>query len=299
MPVGGHLEGVLRAGYLASMEVCRTIAEYRAAIAGFRSRGESVGLVTTMGALHAGHRMLVQEARAAYDRVVTTIFVNPTQFGQASDLEKYPRTEEADLAMFRDAGVDAVLIPTVEEIYPQGDETIVETTRLANAFHGLVRPGHFRGVATVVTKLLNIAQPDAAFFGEKDYQQLAVIRRMVRDLHMPLKIVGVPTVREKDGLAMSSRNVRLTPEDRVAAPVLSASLSAAAEMVPGGCTVAEVEQEIRRIIGAEPRATLKGLDIVWADTFEPAEGPVSRAIGIMISAEFGEILLIDQKEVAL
>lgn len=279
------------------MKVCRTIAEYRAEIAGFRALGESVGLVTTMGALHAGHRALVEAARAAHDRVVTTIFVNPTQFGQKADLENYPRTEEADLVMFREAGVDAVLIPTVTEIYPEGDETIVETTRLANVFHGQIRPGHFRGVATVVTKLFNIATPDAAYFGEKDYQQLAVIRRMVRDLHMPLAIVGVPTVREPDGLAMSSRNVRLTPEDRAAAPILSASLDVAEGVARQGATVTDLEEVVRSVIATEPRATLKGLDIVWADTFELAEGPVTRTVGIMISADFGEVLLIDQREI--
>lgn len=278
------------------MKVCRTIAEYRAEIARFRAAGDSVGLVTTMGALHAGHMALVAAAKEAHDRVVTTIFVNPTQFGEAADLENYPRTEEADLALFRAAGVDAVLIPSAEEIYPEGDETIVETTHLANVFHGLVRPGHFRGVATVVTKLFNIAQPDAAYFGEKDYQQLAVIRRLARDLHMDLKIVGVPTVREPDGLAMSSRNVRLTPEDRAAAVVLNRSLDAASKIVADGATVAQVETVIRDTIGAEPRASLKGLDIVWADTFQPAEGPINRTIGIMLSAEFGEILLIDQRE---
>lgn len=279
------------------MKVCRTIAEFRAEIATFRKAGESVGLVTTMGALHAGHKALVDRARADNDRVVTTIFVNPTQFGQAADLENYPRTEEADLALFRDAGVDAVLIPGVDEIYPEGDETIVETTHLANVFHGVVRPGHFRGVATVVTKLFNIAQPDRAYFGEKDYQQLAVIRRMVRDLHMPLAIVGVPTVREADGLAMSSRNTRLTPEDRAAAPVLSASLDAAEDIVHQGATVADLAELIRTIVSAEPRAALKGLDIVWADTFQAAEGPITRPVGIMLSAEFGDVLLIDQREI--
>lgn len=280
------------------MKVCRTIAVYRAEIAGFRASGESVGLVTTMGALHAGHMALVAAARAAHDRVVTTIFVNPTQFGNAADLERYPRTEEADLEMFRMAGVDAVLIPEVGEIYPEGDETIVETVHLANAFHGLVRPGHFRGVATVVTKLFNIAQPDAAYFGEKDYQQLAVIRRMARDLHMPVAVVGVPTVREADGLAMSSRNVRLTPGDRAAAPVLHASLKAAEACAKSGGTVRDLRETIRRVIAAEPRAVLKGLDIVRADTFTPAEGAIDTPIGIMLSAEFGEVLLIDQKEVS-
>ena len=187
------------------MEICRDIASFRAAIARFRAVEESVGLVTTMGALHAGHMALVAAAKSSHDRVVTTIFVNPTQFGDPADLEKYPRQEEVDLPMFRDAGVDAVLIPEAGEIYPEGEQTIVETTELANMFHGAVRPGHFRGVATVVAKLFNIAVPDAAYFGEKDYQQLAVIRQMTRDLHMPVRIVGVPTVREADGLAMSSR----------------------------------------------------------------------------------------------
>jgi len=280
------------------MQVCRTIAAYREAIAGFRAHGESVGLVTTMGALHAGHLALVAAAKARHDRVVTTIFVNPTQFGQASDLAAYPRTEAADLEMSRGAGVDAVLIPDVGEIYPAGDETIVETVRLANVFHGAVRPGHFRGVATVVTKLFNIARPDAAYFGEKDYQQLAVIRRMARDLHIPVAVVGVPTVREPDGLAMSSRNVRLTPEDRAAAPVLAASLSRAEALVREGATVEAVREGIAAVIAAEPRATLRGLDIVWANTFMPAEGPVARTIGIMLSAEFGGILLIDQREIA-
>jgi pantoate--beta-alanine ligase len=228
---------------------------------------------------------------------VTTIFVNPTQFGNPDDLEKYPRTEESDLAMFREAGVDAVLIPAVDEMYPDGGETIVETTRLANVYHGEVRPGHYRGVATVVTKLFNIAEPDAAYFGEKDYQQLAVIRRMVTDLLVPIRIVGVPTVREKDGLAMSSRNVRLTPEDRAAAPILNASLDAAEKLVRAGTTAGEICDTIARVIATQPRASLKGLDIVEADTFLPASGPVEKTLGIMISAEFGDILLIDQREV--
>ena len=279
------------------MQVCRTIADFRARIARFRDAGESVGLVTTMGAIHAGHIALVERAKAENDRVSTTIFVNPTQFGNPEDLEKYPRTEEADLAMFRRAGVDAVLIPEVDEMYPEGGETIVETTHLANVYHGEVRPGHYRGVATVVAKFFNIAQPDTAYFGEKDYQQLAVIRRMVTDLLVPVSIVGVPTVREADGLAMSSRNVRLTSEDRAAAPILNASLDAAEKLARAGSSVAELREMISRVIATEPRATLKGLDIVEADTFRPAEGSVDRTLGIMISAEFGDVLLIDQREV--
>lgn len=279
------------------MEVCRTIAEYRTVLAGFRRAGESIGLVTTMGALHDGHMSLVAAARADHDRVVTTIFVNPTQFGDPKDLESYPRTEKEDLAKFEAAGVDAVLIPEASEIYPPGDETIVETTKLANAFHGAVRPGHFRGVATVVTKLFNIARPDAAYFGQKDYQQLAVIRRMVRDLHMDIDIEGVPTMREDDGLAMSSRNVRLTPEDREAAPILDAALGAAETLARAGTTVEEMEQTIRRVLATEPRADLAGLDIVWVDSFAPAEGCIDRPVGIMLSARFGDVLLLDQREI--
>ncbi|WP_368185088.1 pantoate--beta-alanine ligase [Aestuariibius sp. HNIBRBA575] len=283
------------------MKICRSIAEMRAQMAAFRNADHSVGLVTTMGALHAGHMALVKSAVQAHSRVVATIFVNPTQFGDPSDLDNYPRTEEADLTMLRDAGVAAVFIPDAGDMYPDGDETIVETTGLANMLHGLVRPGHFRGVATVVTKLFNIVQADAAYFGEKDFQQLAVIRRLVRDLHMPIQIVGVPTVREADGLAMSSRNVRLTAPDRAAAIVLNQALSRAEMLAAEGAQVDILNQAIRDTITAEPRATLMAVDIVIADTFEPATGPVTQTIGIMISAQFGagdnQVLLIDQREI--
>lgn len=278
------------------MKICRTVADIRSTTAELRKTG-SIGLVTTMGALHAGHMALVSAAAADHDHVVATIFVNPTQFGNASDLETYPRTEEADLTLLKQAGVAAVFIPTVDEIYPDGDETIVETTNLANVYHGIVRPGHFRGVATVVTKLFNIVGANAAYYGEKDYQQLAVIRRMVRDLHMPLKIIGVPTVREGDGLAMSSRNVRLTPEDRAAAPILIAALTAAQVLIEDGATIEVAAEAITSTIGTEPRATLRAVDIVDAATFQPITGTPTAPVGIMISAEFGDVLLIDQKEV--
>lgn len=280
------------------MIICRSSEETRAVLNGFRRRG-TVGLVPTMGALHEGHLTLVRAARAACDHVVVSIFVNPTQFGEAADLANYPRTEAEDCALLEAEGVDAVFMPTVEVMYPEGDETIVETTRLANMLHGKVRPGHYRGVTTVVLKLFNIIQPDRAFFGEKDYQQLQVIRRMVHDLHVPLAVEGVPTVREADGLAMSSRNRRLSAEDRAAAPVLSRALDAAEAAT--GSSVEELAEIIRNTIEAEPRARLKGLDIVWTDTFEIATGPVTRPVGIMISAAFGTeddpILLIDQREI--
>lgn len=278
------------------MHICRSVADIRSVVAGFRAKGESVALVPTMGALHAGHMQLVAEAQGAYDHVVATIFVNPTQFGNPADLATYPRTEARDIDMLESARVDALFIPTVDVIYPPGDETIVETTHLAGVFHGAVRPGHFRGVATVVAKLLNIVGPDGAFFGEKDYQQLAVIRRMVRDLHMPLRIHGVATLREPDGLAMSSRNARLTPQDRAAAVVLNRALDAAQAQAAQGATVEGLKRTLREMIAAEPRATLRAVDIVDAD-FAPAQGHASGRIGIMVSAEFGGVLLIDQREI--
>lgn len=275
------------------MQICRSIVEMRAAVGAMSG---SIGLVTTMGALHAGHMALVKAA-STHDNVVATIFVNPTQFGDPSDLNTYPRTETEDLALLEQAGVAAVFIPTVGEIYPEGEETIVESTNLANVFHGLVRPGHYRGVATVVTKLFNIIRADAAYFGEKDYQQLAVIRTMVRDLHMPIAIHGVQTVREHDGLAMSSRNIRLTPADRAAAPILIAALTAAEVMIQDGATVEAAHDIIAATIATEPLATLGAIDIVDPATFAPATGTPSGPVGIMISAEFGEVMLIDQKEV--
>ena len=275
------------------MQICRSIVEMRAAVGAMSG---SIGLVTTMGALHAGHMALVKAA-STHDNVVATIFVNPTQFGDPSDLDTYPRTETEDLALLEQAGVAAVFIPTIGEIYPEGEETIVESTNLANVFHGLVRPGHYRGVATVVTKLFNIIRADAAYFGEKDYQQLAVIRTMVRDLHMPIAIHGVQTVREHDGLAMSSRNIRLTPADRTAAPILIAALTAAEVMIQDGATVEAAHDIIAATIATEPLATLGAIDIVDPATFAPAAGTPSGPVGIMISAEFGEVMLIDQKEV--
>ncbi|SHH66946.1 pantoate--beta-alanine ligase [Cognatishimia maritima] len=275
------------------MQVVRTIPECRLAIKDYRAAGETLALVPTMGFLHAGHMELVARAKALADRVAVTIFVNPTQFGEAADLEAYPRDEARDLAMLREAGVNLVLIPEVIDVYPEGDETIVETTRMANILHGKVRPGHFRGVTTVVARLFNFVQPDWAVFGEKDYQQLQIIKRMTRDLAFPIDIVGVPIVREPDGLAMSSRNVRLGPEDRQAALVLSCALDAA-EALPGK-TVQGLKDHIAETINAEPRATLRGLDIVEAETLNTISGPLTSPTAIMLSAEFGGVLLLDQR----
>ncbi len=276
---------------------CETTAEVRSAVAGWRAQGARVALVPTMGYLHAGHMALVERASKLADRVVVSIFVNPTQFGDPDDLARYPRDEARDLAMLREAGVDAAFLPAPAEIYPDGDETIVETTRMANVLHGAVRPGHFRGVTTVVARLFNIVGPDVAVFGEKDYQQLQIIRRMVRDLHFPLEIEAVPTVREPDGLALSSRNVRLSAEDRAAATVLHRALERAESLARPGATVEALRGAIEAEMAREPRAILRGLDIAHPQTLEPLSGPLEGPAAIMLSAEFGGILLIDQKVV--
>lgn len=278
------------------MQVVRTVADCRRAVTAFRRAEETVGLVPTMGFLHAGHMALVAAAKARTDRVVVTIFVNPSQFGEAADLDSYPRDEARDLAMLKEAGVDLVLIPDVAEVYPNGDETIVETTRMANILHGEVRPGHFRGVTTVVARLFNFVLPDVAVFGEKDYQQLQIIKRMTKDLAFPIEIVGVPIVRETDGLAMSSRNVRLGAQDRKAALVLSRSLDAAEALSEK--SVEALHKVIADTINTEPRATLRGLDIVQAETLADLSGPLTSPAAVMLSAEFGGVLLLDQRVIA-
>lgn len=277
------------------MHICTSVAETRATLAALRAGGKSVALVPTMGSLHDGHMSLVRLAKTTSDSTVVSIFVNPAQFGQASDLAAYPRNNGRDLAMLKAAGVDLVFLPDVDMIYPEGAETIVETSHLANILHGLVRPGHFRGVSTVVAKLFNIVQPDVAVFGEKDYQQLLVIRRMVRDLHMPVDILGGVTCREADGLAMSSRNTRLSVEDRAAAVVLSKSLELAEHMVRQGTSVEVLKAAVTVFITAEPRASLQAVDICGALDLSPRMGPITAPVALMLSVEFGGILLIDQR----
>lgn len=277
------------------MQVCHTVAAIRDRVAHYRSAKESVALVPTMGFLHEGHMHLVRKAHEVADRVVVWIFVNPTQFEKPDDLDAYPRDLERDLAMLRAEGVDAVFTPDATEIYPEGAETIVETTRMANMLHGVVRPGHFRGVTTVVAKFFNIIQPDFAMFGEKDYQQLQVIKRMVRDLHMPIEIVGVPTVRERDGLAMSSRNVRLSAKEREAAVVLNHALDHAEAVASTRPTTTELQNQIANLISQEPLAKLEGCDIVQAESLDAIEGPIFGPTAIMISVQVGPVLLIDQR----
>jgi len=279
------------------MRIAARKDEIRDIVSAFRRAGESVGLVPTMGYLHEGHLTLVRAAKAACDRVVVTIFVNPTQFGPNEDLAKYPRDLPRDLALLEAEGVDAVFTPDPSEMYLPGAETVVETTQLARVLIGRLRPGHFRGVATVVTKLFHIVGPDQAFFGQKDYQQLAVLRRMVRDLDFPLEITGVPTVREPDGLAMSSRNVRLTASDRKAAPVLHQALLVGEELARQGATVANITATVTAKIAAEARAHLQSVDLRDADSLSPLRGPLKAPGVILLAVKFGDVLLIDNKVV--
>jgi pantoate--beta-alanine ligase len=258
-----------------------------------------VALVPTMGALHDGHLSLLAHARDWLDaqgggQVVVSIFVNPTQFGPNEDLASYPRDEENDLALLEQAGCDAVFLPTVADIYRTGAQTVVEVTGLSRMLMGRLRPGHFRGVATVVTKLFNIVQPDAAAFGEKDYQQLAVIRQMVDDLDVPVQILSVPTVREADGLAMSSRNRRLTLAERAAAPILKHALDRAAEMVTNGASLSEVRRELRCLIGTEPLAHVRSIDIRDAADLSRIAS-IQTPVVILLAVRFGDVLLIDQR----
>jgi len=258
-----------------------------------------IALVPTMGALHAGHLSLVEIARRHADRVVASVFVNPTQFDRADDFARYPRDLERDGALLASAGVDVVFAPDAAEMYPPGAQTSVSVERLAEPLCGAHRPGHFRGVATVVLKLFHIVQPHVAVFGEKDYQQLALIRRMVRDLHVDIDVVGAPIVREDDGLAMSSRNRHLDPAERAAALCLVRALDAAEACVAAGerDTVALVEAA-NAVIALEPRARAEYVVAVDPDTLAPAAevaGPVVLALAVWI----GSTRLIDNRQLTV
>lgn len=282
------------------MQVCRSKAAIRSTIAAFRATGAPVVLVPTMGFLHEGHLSLMRlgrERAGADGRVVASIFVNPTQFGPNEDFDSYPRDEARDFDLLRAEGVDAVFAPEATEVYSPNAQTIVETTELAKTLIGKLRPGHFRGVATVVTKLFNITRPDAAVFGQKDYQQLAVIRTMVRDLDMGIEIIGAPIKREADGLAMSSRNVRLTPQDRAAAPILARALDEAEAMAPTGITASRLRSHVRATLEAEPRARVQSVDIRDATTLETISGPLARPAVILLAVSFGKVFLIDNRVV--
>ena len=276
------------------MEIFRSPREMQSWADARRAAGKRLGLVPTMGCLHEGHLSLLRVARErGCDEVAATIFVNPAQFGPGEDFERYPRQEESDLGMLRDAGADAVLLPGVREIYPEGYQTFVEVGEVSKGLCGDRRPGHFRGVATVVAKLLIIGKPHAAVFGEKDFQQLAVIRRMVLDLNLDVEVVGAPIVREPDGLAMSSRNRYLEGGDRTAARCLSRGLFRARELFRAGERGAEkLAAAARREIEAEPRAALEYAEARDPETLAPVTGPAER-MTILVAAKVGPARLID------
>jgi pantoate--beta-alanine ligase len=280
------------------VRVINAIAEMQAARRGWQGTSHLVGVVPTMGYLHAGHLALVHRARAETDLVAVSIFVNPTQFGPTEDLSRYPRDLPRDLALLEAAGTDVVFAPQPADMYPPGFATyVVPTGPLSERLEAASRPTHFRGVATVVAKLFNIMLPHRAYFGQKDAQQVAVLRRMVADLHVPTDLVVVSTVREADGLAMSSRNAYLGPEDRAAAVILRRALEAGRARFDGGraddpAEVQAVVEAMRAVVQAETRATLDYADACHPDTFEPLAALGAPAL-LALAARVGPARLID------
>ena len=275
------------------MQLVHTISEVRDSVAQAKALGLRVGFVPTMGALHEGHLTLVHKAREECGFVVVSVFVNPTQFLPNEDFNKYPRTLEADAGGCESAGVDIVFAPSAGEMYPDGFDAWVEVGTVTDSLEGEIRPGHFKGVTTVCAKLFNIVCPDAAFFGRKDYQQLAVIKKMVRDLNMPLEIRPVDIVRESDGMAMSSRNRYLSPDERQSATVLSKSLFAAKELYSNGERDSSVILKVAsEILAREPRLTLDYLIIADSETLQPVN-KIVRAVVILLAGRLGPIRLID------
>jgi pantoate--beta-alanine ligase len=275
------------------MRVVRTVAELRSTLAPARREGARIGLVPTMGALHEGHLSLVRAAREQCDLVVVSLFVNPAQFNERADLEHYPRREREDAEAAAAAGAGLLFAPTVEEVYPAGFATSVEVLGVTERLEGAMRGSeHFRGVATVVTKLLCMVAPDDAYFGQKDAQQVLVIRRLVADLNLPVQVHSLPTVREPDGLAMSSRNALLSPAERERAVALPAALDAAAAAAAGGersgALLAAAATEAMRTMGVEPEYVA----VVDPDTLEPVERTRGPAL-LALAARIGEVRLID------
>ncbi|PCK85099.1 pantoate--beta-alanine ligase [Rhizobium sophoriradicis] len=277
------------------MRVFSSIEELRHTLDALKRQGRTVGLVPTMGYLHAGHMQLVARARAENDIVVVSIFVNPLQFGPAEDLSKYPRDLERDGAMLKQAGVNFLFAPGVEDMYPRPMKTVVDVPDLGRELEGAVRPGHFAGVATVVSKLFNIIQPQTAYFGEKDYQQVVIIKRVVDDLAVPVRVIAVPTVRDSDGLAFSSRNVYLSPDERRAAVIVPQTLDEAERLVAEGLSdAAELEAKLTAFIGREPLAKAEVVAVRDASTLAPVasiEEPVVVALFIRI----GTTRLLDNR----
>jgi pantoate--beta-alanine ligase len=283
------------------VQILTAVEPLREALAALKSGDNSthrtLALVPTMGALHEGHITLVREAKRRADHVVVSIFVNPRQFAPHEDLATYPRQLEADAAMLEAEGVDVLWAPTVEAIYPPGYATTVQVGGLDAVLCGAARPGHFDGVATVVTKLFNQVQPDIALFGEKDWQQLAIIRRMARDLDLTHPraeaILGVPTVREADGLAMSSRNKYLTAEERAAAPAMNRAMCAAAAKISGGAPVADVLEALQSDLLAAGFRQVDYAEFRDAETLEALSAPSGRPARLLVAAHLGKARLID------
>ena len=278
------------------MEIIRTVKRLEEALGNARSEGLSIGLVPTMGALHAGHKSLVDCARAQNDVVVVSVFVNPTQFNNAADLATYPRTEAADEALLDASGVDYMFLPSVEEVYPQPDTRVFNLGPVAEVMEGPMRPGHFNGVCQIVSKLFGMVKPHRAYFGEKDFQQIAVIRRMVELEGFEVEIVDCPIVREADGLALSSRNVRLTPEGRQVAPGIHRVLAESVRLKENGMNPGEVEDEVVRQINSLPGLTTEYFSIVDAITMQPLaaweSAGAAGAVGC-VTVCCGDVRLID------
>lgn len=275
------------------MTVISTVAALRQQIREAKQKGLTIGFVPTMGALHAGHRQLMDAARRECGFLVVSIFVNPLQFDRADDLARYPRTFDADRALCASAGVDTIFAPSVDDLYPEEQRTFVDVPDLTGNLCGAFRPGHFRGVATVVLKLFGIVQPDRAYFGQKDAQQLAVISRMVRDLNVPVEIVPVPTIREPDGLALSSRNKHLSPAERQIAPALYRALSLAAKQIASGERAAAIIQEnVLQFLGQHPELRVEYFELVDPLTLHPI-AEINGPVLIAIAAWLGPTRLID------
>ena len=271
--------------------ILRTVPDMRALASRWRAEGRSIGIVPTMGALHQGHLALVRTANAACDRVVVTIFVNPRQFNKPDDLARYPRTEQADAALLSPLRVDAIFAPTPDQVYPAGFATTVSVAGVADPLEGSRRPGHFDGVATVVTKLIGMTLATHAFFGQKDWQQLAVVNRFVADLNLPVDIVGCETLRDPDGLAMSSRNARLSPAARTIAPALHAAMTSCAAAIRSGADPARALADCQARVLAAGFATVDYVELRDAATLGPATGQGPRRL--LAAAWAGGVRLID------
>src|SRR4030081_3087183 len=275
------------------MKICSTISEARAACRDARASRKRLGFVPTMGALHEGHLSLVRAAKAQWDSVAVSIFVNPTQFGPTEDLSKYPREFDRDCQLLEKEGVDVLFAPSVDEMYPDGQVSWVLVEGLSEKLDGRSRPGHFRGVTTIVAKLFHIIEPEAACFGQKDAAQLAVIRRMVQDLNFLVEIVACPIVREPDGLAMSSRNAYLNSEERAQALVLHHSLQQAQQEFQNGERIpAKLVSAAKEVLAREPQVVLDYLEIVDPDTLDPVAG-ISQKTLVAVAAYVGSTRLID------